>query len=123
MTKFFKQKKLTFATTDGCIEENGFYNLNNIDKQIKNGNIPGYNNPLQEKSKIKKFFFSNYSKVFWLCFIITAIFFLPSVIQGSGVHTYYGDYVVQQIPFYKHCHQMVREGNIFWDWGTDLGAN
>ena len=34
-----------------------------------------------------------------------------------------GDYNVQQIPFYKLAHEAVREGNIFWNNYTDLGAN
>ena len=36
---------------------------------------------------------------------------------------YYGDYNVQQIPFYEHCVRMVHEGNFGWDWLADLGAN
>ena len=36
---------------------------------------------------------------------------------------FYGDFNVQQVPFYKMCHEAVRTGQIFWDWNTDLGAN
>ena len=37
---------------------------------------------------------------------------------------YYGDYNVQQIPFYRHSVELVRNGGYFgWDWITDLGAN
>ncbi len=51
-------------------------------------------------------------------------FFIPFIIQDHGYFIFYGDFNVQQIPFYQHCHEMVRSGNFFgWDWQTDLGAN
>lgn len=49
--------------------------------------------------------------------------FLPSIIVGKGYFIFYGDFNVQQIPFYQHCHEMVRSGSFGWDWQTDLGAN
>ena len=36
---------------------------------------------------------------------------------------YMGDYNAQQIPFYVHCHDMVRNGNFLWDFGTELGTD
>ena len=41
----------------------------------------------------------------------------------QGLFLFYGDFNVQQIPFYQMCHDAVRSGNIFWSWTTDLGAN
>ena len=43
--------------------------------------------------------------------------------MDQGYFLYYGDFNVQQIPFYQMCHDAIREGNIFWSWTTDLGAN
>lgn len=68
-------------------------------------------------------FRSHYWNVFVLGFLLAFLMFIPFVIKDQGFFFYYGDFNVQQIPFYRHAHQMVREGNIFWDWGTDLGSN
>ncbi len=43
--------------------------------------------------------------------------------KNGGIFTYYGDYNCQQICFYMHTHEMVKTGQIGWDWYTDLGAN
>lgn len=45
------------------------------------------------------------------------------VYRNGGIFTYYGDYNCQQICFYMHAHELVKSGQIGWDWGTDLGAN
>lgn len=50
------------------------------------------------------------------------ICFLPSMIKNGGIFMYYGDFNSQQLMFYKHAQQMVKEGNFGWDWGTDLGS-
>src|SRR5690554_4997812 len=64
-----------------------------------------------------------YLFVFVLAFFMAVIIFLPFVIFDRGIFIYYGDYNVQQIPFYKLAHEAVLDGNIFWNWNTDLGAN
>ncbi|MBQ4101324.1 MAG: YfhO family protein [Oscillospiraceae bacterium] len=73
----------------------------------------------------KKSFFARheYLTVFLVGLFVSFVMFLPALIMGKGLFTYFGDYLVQQIPFYKHCHEMVRSGSFLWDWGTDLGAN
>lgn len=43
--------------------------------------------------------------------------------MGKGYFIFYGDFNAQQIPFYKMCHEAVRQGNFGWNWYTDLGAN
>ena len=48
---------------------------------------------------------------------------LPFLIIDRGYFIFYGDFNVQQIPFYKMAHEAVRSGNFFWNWTTDLGAN
>jgi len=64
-----------------------------------------------------------YLRVFLLGLITTAAFFLPFVIYNKGIFLFYGDYNVQQIPFYQNCHQLVRDGIFGWHFGTDLGVN
>ena len=60
---------------------------------------------------------------FLIAFGMAAILFIPTLILGDGLFTYYGDYNVQQIPFYQLAHRAVRSGSFFWNWETDLGAN
>ena len=51
------------------------------------------------------------------------LYFLPWIIYNSGYFFFYGDYNVQQIPFYQMIHDSVQNGNIGWSYTTDLGAN
>ena len=51
------------------------------------------------------------------------VMFLPFVVCDRGYFIFYGDYNAQQIPFFKHCVEMVQNGTMGWDWQTDLGAN
>ena len=60
---------------------------------------------------------------FLLAIITAATFFVPYMILGDGYFTFFGDFNVQQIPFYKLCHEAVKSGNIKWSFNTDLGAN
>lgn len=69
------------------------------------------------KQKEKKLF------TFFIALLGAAAVFLPYMFLGEGYFTFFGDFNVQQIPFYKLCHKAVREGNIYWSFGTDLGAN
>ena len=64
-----------------------------------------------------------YLSTFVIALITAAALFVPYIILGEGYFIFYGDFNVQQIPFYQQCHRAVREGNIFWSWPTDLGAN
>ncbi|MFV0400200.1 MAG: YfhO family protein [Oscillospiraceae bacterium] len=66
---------------------------------------------------------SLHKKAFLLALGIAAIIFLPFVIMDKGMFIYFGDFNVQQIPFYKLAHEAVRSGDIFWNWYTDLGSN
>lgn len=80
------------------------------------------NQSLQNNRKV--FFFRNdYLNIFVISLIVAAVIFLPFIIYEKGYFLYYGDFNVQQIPFYLHAHDAIRDGQIFWDWGTDLGAN
>jgi len=60
---------------------------------------------------------------FLLPLAAAVLLFLPFLIYDKGYFIYYGDFNVQQIPFYQMAHDSVRSGNIFWSWTTDLGAN
>lgn len=77
-------------------------------------------NPLLNGSKKSN---EKYLQAFLLAFFILFVIFLPTLIVNEGYLIYYGDFNSQQIPFYHLAHKAVREGNIFWHWGTDLGAN
>ena len=48
---------------------------------------------------------------------------LPFLIYHRGIFFYYGDYNVQQVPFYLLAHRAVRNGNLFWNSHVDLGSS
>lgn len=48
---------------------------------------------------------------------------LPNILQNHGLFLYTGDYAVQQIPFYYHAADYVKEYKSGWDWYTDLGSD
>ncbi|MBE6787784.1 MAG: hypothetical protein E7537_05495 [Ruminococcaceae bacterium] len=60
---------------------------------------------------------------FLFALITAACIFVPYMVASEGYFVFYGDFNVQQIPFYQKCHEAIRNGNIFWDFSTDLGAN
>lgn len=60
---------------------------------------------------------------FLLGIFTAAAFFIPYIAIGKGYFLFYGDFNVQQVPFYQLCHKAVRAGDIGWSFGTDLGAN
>lgn len=62
-------------------------------------------------------------QAFLLALAAAALIFLPFLIWDKGYFIYYGDFNVQQIPFYRMAHDAVWEGDIFWSWTTDLGSN
>lgn len=61
-------------------------------------------------------------KVFGLAILVGTLIFIPFIIKDGGLFLYYGDFNVQQIPFWQYCHEQVRSGDIFWSWLTDLGS-
>ncbi len=60
---------------------------------------------------------------FLIALLVAAGFFVPYMLLSRGYFTFYGDFNVQQIPFYQMCHAAVRDGNMGWNWNTDLGVN
>ncbi|MGN0536401.1 MAG: YfhO family protein [Acutalibacteraceae bacterium] len=51
------------------------------------------------------------------------LLFLPFIIYNEGYFFFYGDFNVQQIPFYQMIHDAIQNGNLGWNTTTDLGAN
>lgn len=64
-----------------------------------------------------------YLLLFITAFVGMMICFVPSMIFNKGIFLYYGDFNSQQLMFYEHAQEMVKNGNFGWDWGTDLGSS
>ncbi len=64
-----------------------------------------------------------YLKAFLISLLVSAAFFIPFLIMDEGIFLFYGDYNVQQIPFYQLAHRAIRSGNIGFNFYTDLGVN
>ncbi len=62
-------------------------------------------------------------KAFLSGIILSLLFFLPFILFDDGYFLFYGDFNVQQIPFYQMCHDAIRAGNWGWNPTTDLGTN
>ena len=75
-------------------------------------------------AQTKKSFRDNYFlKSFLLGLGLSFAVFLPFLVVDGGRFLFYGDFNVQQVPFYRLAHDAVRAGNIGWNHLTDLGAN
>ncbi len=64
-----------------------------------------------------------YFTAFLLGFLCLFISVLPVIIADGGYFIYYGDYNAQQIPFYILANNAVRDGQLGWNWFTDLGSD
>ncbi len=62
-------------------------------------------------------------RAFALGFLTAFLFFIPFILFDNGYFLFYGDFNVQQVPFYQMVHDAIRSGNFLWNWNTDLGAN
>ena len=62
-------------------------------------------------------------KAFLYSLGLATLIFLPFQLVDSGYFLFYGDFNVQQVPFYRMCHDAIRSGDWRWSWTTDLGAN
>lgn len=60
---------------------------------------------------------------FLWAFLLSAFIVVPVMIYDNGYFLYYGDFNVQQIPFYQLAHDSIQNGEIGWSHLTDLGAN
>ncbi len=64
-----------------------------------------------------------YLTAFILGFFCIFMSLLPVIITDGGYLIYYGDYTAQQIPFYILANNAVRDGQLGWNWFTDLGSD
>ncbi len=64
-----------------------------------------------------------YLRTFLWGLALATLIFLPWIIYNNGYFFFYGDFNVQQIPFYQMIHDSIQQGNIGWSYTTDLGAN
>ena len=55
--------------------------------------------------------------------ITAAALFIPFIVYQGGVFYYYGDFNVQEIPFYQMLHSSVKSGELGWNHLTDLGTD
>ena len=72
------------------------------------------------RSRVRSNYFL-YAFLFGLA--LAFVIFLPFMLVDGGRFLFYGDFNVQQVPFYRLAHDAVRSGNIGWSHLTDLGAN
>lgn len=63
----------------------------------------------------------------WLSFLLGCLvafaIFVPYLIVDRGMFIYVGDYISQQIPFYKYVQGFLHQGGGTWSWATDLGSS
>ena len=64
-----------------------------------------------------------YLTVFLCAFALMLAVMLPFVLMDGGYFIYIGDYNCQQIPFYIEANESIRNGELMWNWNTDLGSN
>lgn len=60
--------------------------------------------------------------MFTSSFVMYILALLPIFISRGLPFFYYGDYNIQQVPFYILAHRAVRSGEFFWNWNADLGG-
>lgn len=78
---------------------------------------------LQQHAKKKALFERYFLKAFLIGLGLSFLVFIPFIIKDDGYFLFYGDFNVQQVPFYQIAHDAVRSGNLGWNHLTDLGAN
>lgn len=60
---------------------------------------------------------------FFIGLLTAAALFIPFMVYHGGMFYYYGDFNVQEIPFYQMLHAQVRSGQLGWNHLTDLGTD
>ncbi len=60
---------------------------------------------------------------FFTALVAAAILFVPFIVLNGGIFYYYGDFNVQEIPFYQMVHDAVKSGQLGWSHTTDLGSD
>ena len=74
---------------------------------------------------LKKSFFSKHDglTMFLLAAGLALSVFLPVMIMTGGYQLFFGDFQLQQIPFYSEINRAIHSGEFFWNWNTDMGVN
>ncbi|MBQ9558139.1 MAG: YfhO family protein [Clostridia bacterium] len=74
---------------------------------------------------LKKRFFGKHDglTVFLLAAGLALSVFLPVMIMTGGYQLFFGDFQLQQIPFYSEINRAIHSGEFFWNWNTDMGVN
>ncbi len=62
-------------------------------------------------------------KAFFLGMFLSTLIFVPFLAVDGGRFLFYGDFNVQQVPFYRLAHDAIRSGSWGWNYQTDLGVN
>lgn len=60
---------------------------------------------------------------FFISLGTAALLFIPFMIYHGGIFYYYGDFNVQEIPFYQLIHGEIQNGSLGWNHLTDLGTD
>ena len=60
---------------------------------------------------------------FAVAMCMALLLFVPFIVWNNGIFYYFGDFNVQEIPFYQLIHGMVRDGTLGWNHLTDLGTD
>lgn len=60
---------------------------------------------------------------FLLPFIVALISFVALMIYDGGIMNYYGDFNSQQLTFGELCVNAIHNGQLGWNWDTNLGVN
>lgn len=74
-----------------------------------------------ERYRNKKYHYG--LQAFFIAFLTACVLIIPFIIFNGGVFYYYGDFNVQEIPFYQMVHDAVKSGNLGWNTTTDLGSD
>ncbi|MBQ5545742.1 MAG: YfhO family protein [Clostridia bacterium] len=64
-----------------------------------------------------------YGYVLAVGFLTALCVMIPFMVYDKGYFLLYGDFNVQQYPFYMHVHDALHKGEFGWDFKTDLGVN
>ncbi len=87
------------------------------------GKVAGRLTTLSTKQRSSGLWSSGAFAVFLTALLTAACFFVPYMVSDEGYFLFFGDFNVQQIPFYQLAHDAVRQGEMGWSFLTDLGAN
>lgn len=61
-------------------------------------------------------------KAFLYSLLAGCLAFLPYIFVGQGIFSIRADFNYQQIPFNMMCNEAIKNGDIFWNWNTDVGS-